>query len=162
MNPWPFRTGVGTVSNRINAHLYIIRVFRHERGMLRLKRVGCARYAAVYRATNATVRSHSTHSHEHGQNCSHDHGHSHSHSYPHEHHAKHPPSKTSTGPVSTPPPLDPAASTSAAEACQNLVLKRDYKSFLTSKFYPNDVQDGFFALKAFYVYTAPLLLLLRS
>jgi len=60
-------------------------------------------------------------------------------------------SEASTGPVPTHPPLDPAASRTASEACQNLVFKRDYESFLTSKFYPNNAQDGFFALKAFYV-----------
>ncbi|KAF9649422.1 hypothetical protein BDM02DRAFT_3268747 [Thelephora ganbajun] len=40
---------------------------------------------------------------------------------------------------------------SASATCQDLVLKRDYESFLTSKFFPNNSQDGFFALKAFYI-----------
>ena len=63
----------------------------------------------------------------------------------------------STGPVPVSPPLDPTVSGSASESCKSLVLKRDYESFLTSKFYPTAAQDGFFALKAFYVYTLPLL-----
>ena len=78
----------------------------------------------------------------------------HSHPHPHEHY---PPPRTSTGPAPVPPPLDASVSGSASESCRNLVFKRDYESFLTSKFYPRDTQDGFFALKAFYVYTFPSL-----
>jgi len=108
--------------------------------MLQLQSIGRARSVVVRRTRNVTARSHSTH------------GHDHRHSRPHE-----PQSSTSTGPVHTPPPLDPAVSGSASETCKNLVLKRDYESFLASKFYPTDAQDGFFALKAFYVYTLSLL-----
>jgi hypothetical protein len=105
-------------------------------------RVRCVRNTVVCRTRNTATRFHSTHS------SNPDHGHPH----PHEHH---PPPRTSTGPVPTPPPLDATVSGSASESCRNLVLKRDYESFLTSKFYLHDAQDGFFALKAFYVYTLP-------
>ena len=134
---------------------------RHDLGMLRLQNVGCARKAAIYRLTrHVTARSHSTHNHGHSQSCNHDHGHSHPH--PHEHHPVHTQSGTPTRPASASPPLDPTVFGPASEACKNLVFKRDYESFLTSKFYPNDAQDGFFALKAFYVYTLPLLSPLHS
>ena len=35
--------------------------------------------------------------------------------------------------------------------CKDLVRKHDYESFLTSPFYPREMQSGYFALKAFYV-----------
>lgn len=35
--------------------------------------------------------------------------------------------------------------------CKELVRKHDYESFLTSQFYPREMQGGYFALKAFYV-----------
>jgi hypothetical protein len=35
--------------------------------------------------------------------------------------------------------------------CKDLVRKHDYESFLTSQFYPKEMQGGYFALKAFYV-----------
>ena len=123
---------------------------------LRLKRVRCIYNVVVN--TPTSVRFASTHAHGHGHDRDPVPGASRSHEY----HPVHAHSGTSTGPVPTHPPLDPAASTSASETCQNLVLKRDYESFLTSKFYPNDAKDGFFALKAFYVYTVSLLLLLRN
>ena len=119
---------------------------------IRLQSVGRVCNVAVDSARNTTVRSHSTHSH--GHNC--DHGHAASDSHPRDQHPVHTHFGTSPGPASAHPPLDPAASKSASESCQNLVFKRDYESFLTSKFYPTDAQNGFFALKAFYVYTALL------
>ena len=134
----------------MTASNYIPVSARHERGMLRLRSIGCARNAAVYRTRNATARSHSTHSYGHSHSCD-------SHPHPHEHHPIHVQAGTSTGPVPVSPPLDPTVFGSASESCKSLVLKRDYESFLTSKFYPAAVQDGFFALKAFYVYTLPLL-----
>ena len=130
-------------------------------GMLRLQRVGCARDIALYRVRNGPGRSHSTHTHVRIPGYGRDHGRSHSRAR-HEHHAEHTTSRASTGPAQTPPQLDPTVLESAAETCQSLVLKRDYESFLTSKFYPNNAQGGLFALKAFYVYTIPLFLLLQS
>lgn len=44
-----------------------------------------------------------------------------------------------------------------AAYCRDLVRSRDYESFLTSHFYPKHLQDGYFALKAFYVHTSTLL-----
>ncbi|OBZ71377.1 NADH dehydrogenase (ubiquinone) complex I, assembly factor 6 [Grifola frondosa] len=35
--------------------------------------------------------------------------------------------------------------------CRDLVRKRDYESFLTSQFYPTELRDAFFALRAFYI-----------
>lgn len=35
--------------------------------------------------------------------------------------------------------------------CKDLVQKHDYESFLTSPFYPREMQSGYFALKAFSV-----------
>jgi len=125
-------------------------------GMLRLRRVGCVRNVAACRTRIATARSHSTHNHGH------DDGRPHSHLHPHEHHPARPELGSSTGPTPTFPPLDPTVSSSASEACRKLVLKRDYESFLTSKFYPKSAQDGFFALKAFYVYTVPLSFCLQN
>ena len=110
--------------------------------MLRLQSIGRVRSVIVYRTRSVTARSHSTHSQDHR----------HSHSHPHK-----PQANTSTEPVHAPSPLDPTVSGSASETCKNLVLKRDYESFLASKFYPTDAQDGLFALKAFYVYTIPSL-----
>ena len=132
--------------------LQIFCAFRHQRGMLppfRLRRVVCVRNVAV-----GNVRVYSTHNH----------GFSHNHinsgdSHSLEHSVVHAHSRTSAGPVSA---LDPSAFGSASDACKDLVLKRDYESFLTSKFYPNHTQDGFYALKAFYVYTISLLFLLQS
>ena len=137
--------------------------FRHKtrNGMLRLQRVGCARNTAPHRVRNGTRRPHSVYIRGHSSSCNHDHGHSHSQAQ-HEHHTEHTTSRSSTGPVQTPPPLDATVLKSAAESCQSLVLKRDYESFLTSKFYSNNTQAGFFALKAFYVYTISLLLPLQS
>ncbi|KAF8134793.1 hypothetical protein K438DRAFT_1883037 [Mycena galopus ATCC 62051] len=42
-------------------------------------------------------------------------------------------------------PQDPAA------YCRELVRKHDYESFLISKFWPGQLQDGYFAIKAFSV-----------
>jgi NADH dehydrogenase [ubiquinone] 1 alpha subcomplex assembly factor 6 len=39
--------------------------------------------------------------------------------------------------------------------CKDLVRKYDYDSFLTSYFYPQEAQGGFFAIKAFSVSTPP-------
>ncbi|KAF7985495.1 hypothetical protein HWV62_3693 [Athelia sp. TMB] len=44
-----------------------------------------------------------------------------------------------------------AGSADPAAYCRDLVQKHDYESFLTSHFYPREVQGGYFALKAFYV-----------
>ena len=121
--------------------------------MLRLQSRGHARNAATNWTRSVITRPHSTHAHGHSHNCDQDHGHPH----PHEHHPAHTQSGASTGPASVSPPLDPTVSGSASESCKNLVRKRDYESFLTSKFYPTNAQDGFFALKAFYVYTLPSL-----
>lgn len=117
----------------------------------RLQRAGCVRNVTtvVNRARNA--RSYSTRDFGNGPDYNHHNGDS------HKHHPEHAHSRTLTGPVPTHPPLDLEASRSASETCQSLVLKRDYESFLTSKFYPRNVQDGFFALKAFYVYTLSFL-----
>jgi hypothetical protein len=40
--------------------------------------------------------------------------------------------------------------------CKDFVRKHDYESFLTSQFYPKELQSGYFALKAFYVSVRPL------
>ncbi|KAI0345776.1 hypothetical protein BDW22DRAFT_1353368 [Trametopsis cervina] len=40
--------------------------------------------------------------------------------------------------------------------CRDLVRKRDYEAFLTSQFYPKSYQDGFFALRAFYIELASI------
>lgn len=133
--------------------------FRHKtrNGMLRLQRVGYVRNTASYGVRSGAKRPHSAHI----SGCNRDHGHSRSQAQ-HEHHAEHTTSRASARPVQTPPPLDVTVFKPAVESCQSLVFKRDYESFLTSKFYSNNTQAGFFALKAFYVYTTPLLLLLQS
>ncbi|KAJ7780669.1 isoprenoid synthase domain-containing protein [Mycena maculata] len=43
----------------------------------------------------------------------------------------------------------PEASTDPATYCRGLVRKHDYESFLISKFWPPELQDGYFAIKAF-------------
>ncbi|KAJ7175859.1 Squalene/phytoene synthase [Mycena filopes] len=43
----------------------------------------------------------------------------------------------------------PGASTDPAAYCRQLVRKHDYESFLISKFWPAQLQDGYFAIKAF-------------
>ncbi|KAJ7109732.1 isoprenoid synthase domain-containing protein [Mycena crocata] len=43
----------------------------------------------------------------------------------------------------------PEAPTDPATYCRDLVRKHDYESFLISKFWPQPLQDGYFAVKAF-------------
>lgn len=50
----------------------------------------------------------------------------------------------------TPGPSDPHA------YCKDLVRKYDYDSYLNSYFYPRALQNGYFAIKAFYVSTGLL------
>jgi hypothetical protein len=38
-----------------------------------------------------------------------------------------------------------------AEYCRDLIRTRDYESFLTSHFYPKNLQNAYLALRAFYV-----------
>ncbi|KIM89068.1 hypothetical protein PILCRDRAFT_95104 [Piloderma croceum F 1598] len=46
---------------------------------------------------------------------------------------------------------DTTGSADPSGYCKDLVRKYDYESFLTSQFYPKEMQGGYFALKAFYV-----------
>jgi NADH dehydrogenase [ubiquinone] 1 alpha subcomplex assembly factor 6 len=46
---------------------------------------------------------------------------------------------------------DTTGSADPSVYCKDLVRKYDYESFLTSQFYPKEMQGGYFALKAFYV-----------
>ena len=45
----------------------------------------------------------------------------------------------------------PTTTTDPHAYCKDLVRKYDYDSFLTSYFYPQEAQSGFFAIKAFSV-----------
>ena len=54
--------------------------------------------------------------------------------------------RASTNPIGT---MDPHV------YCKDLVRKYDYDSFLTSYFYPQEAQSGFFAIKAFSVSIPP-------
>jgi hypothetical protein len=54
---------------------------------------------------------------------------------------------------------DTTGSADPSKYCKDLVRKYDYESFLTSQFYPKEMQGGYFALKAFYVSFLDILIL---
>jgi NADH dehydrogenase [ubiquinone] 1 alpha subcomplex assembly factor 6 len=46
---------------------------------------------------------------------------------------------------------DTTGSADPSEYCKVFIRRHDYESFLISQFYPKEMQNGYFALKAFYV-----------
>ncbi|KIJ64453.1 hypothetical protein HYDPIDRAFT_90439 [Hydnomerulius pinastri MD-312] len=44
-----------------------------------------------------------------------------------------------------------AGASNPTEYCKDLVRKHDYEGFLTSQFYPRQLQPGYYALRAFYI-----------